>query len=64
MTRAQQEAHARMLATLQVRTHLKMNVVPVPLPLRSKMNSRKGKKGREAAGLIIPEFRTVKQWKK
>lgn len=60
MTQEQKLAHARMLASLPVRTHIKMNVPQYTNP-GGKKSSEAGRKGREAAGLVIPVFRTRKQ---
>lgn len=63
MTHLQKLAHARLLARLPVHTHLRMNTPQEPWNkgISSVVASEKGKKGREAAGLVIPEFRTRKQ---
>jgi hypothetical protein len=61
-------AHARMLRTLTVRTVLK-NEEPGQVPWNAglkgyKHRSESGRKGREKAGIRIPEFRTLKQRKR
>lgn len=62
MNTAQRLAHARMLATLPVRTHIRMSVKEYEgNGLPSKKASEAGRKGRVAAGLVIPEFKTMRQ---
>lgn len=62
MTHLQKLAHARLLATLPVRTHIRMSVKEYEgNKLTSKEASEVGRKGRVAAGLVIPEFKTLRQ---
>ena len=63
MTGAQQAAHQRMMNTLPVRTHLRMGLEGDKhrIARPTSVSREAGRKGRVKAGLVIPEFRTLKQ---
>lgn len=64
MNQEQRQAHMRMLSSLTVRTHYKMGEegqIPWNKGISGKSASERGRKGREAAGLVVPSFKTLKQ---